>query len=270
MGLAGLMLGMLVSEPTMEQVGAVMILLGLVLTIVWLFYLVNSKVIHKTPMKKVVKNIGLSALPILLLGGIISAPYAESNRQAREEAAKVEKAKQREIDRKAEEKAKKESERKAKDESKAKAKSESEAKAKAESESKENKKLEEKKKKESEAKAKSESEAKQRAEEESRVKAQAKQESEQQAKAESALKAQTKVEQEQQEKAQEQQAATAPVAEAPAGTTEGVTGVIIGNSKSGIYHVPGQRHYNSMSNKNKVYFNSEAEARAAGFRRSMR
>lgn len=36
-----------------------------------------------------------------------------------------------------------------------------------------------------------------------------------------------------------------------------------------IYHVPGQRGYR-MNSENAVYFNSEAEAQAAGYRKSLR
>lgn len=47
------------------------------------------------------------------------------------------------------------------------------------------------------------------------------------------------------------------------------TGQIVGNSRSHIYHVPGQAGYN-MSSKNAVYFNSEQEAIAAGYRKALR
>lgn len=46
-------------------------------------------------------------------------------------------------------------------------------------------------------------------------------------------------------------------------------GVIVGNANSMIYHVPGQRGYR-MNSANAVYFNSEAEAQAAGYRKSLR
>ena len=42
-------------------------------------------------------------------------------------------------------------------------------------------------------------------------------------------------------------------------------GAVIGNRLSGIYHLPGQRHYHDMAERNRVYFDSEAAARAAGF-----
>lgn len=43
-------------------------------------------------------------------------------------------------------------------------------------------------------------------------------------------------------------------------------GIIKGNKNSKIYHLPGQRDYDKISPKNVVYFNSEAEAQAAGYR----
>ncbi|WP_230678538.1 sunset domain-containing protein [Lacticaseibacillus zhaodongensis] len=51
--------------------------------------------------------------------------------------------------------------------------------------------------------------------------------------------------------------------------TTGGQGKIIGNANSKIYHVPGQAGYR-MNSANAVYFNTEAEARAAGYRRSLR
>ena len=47
------------------------------------------------------------------------------------------------------------------------------------------------------------------------------------------------------------------------------TGKIVGNSNSHIYHVPGQAGYR-MNSANAVYFNSEAEAKAAGYRKALR
>ncbi|BDZ30046.1 cell surface protein [Lactiplantibacillus sp. WILCCON 0030] len=46
-------------------------------------------------------------------------------------------------------------------------------------------------------------------------------------------------------------------------------GRVVGNSRSKIYHVETQHNYH-MSGKNVVYFNSEADAQAAGYRKSMR
>lgn len=51
--------------------------------------------------------------------------------------------------------------------------------------------------------------------------------------------------------------------------TTGQAGQIIGNSRSKIYHVPGQAGYH-MSSANTVYFNSEQEAQAAGYRKALR
>lgn len=47
------------------------------------------------------------------------------------------------------------------------------------------------------------------------------------------------------------------------------TGRIIGNRRSKIYHVPGQAGYR-MSSANAVYFRTEAQAKAAGYRRALR
>lgn len=47
-------------------------------------------------------------------------------------------------------------------------------------------------------------------------------------------------------------------------------GYIKGNRNSKIYHLPGGASYNKISPKNIVYFNSEAEAQAAGYRRAKR
>lgn len=48
------------------------------------------------------------------------------------------------------------------------------------------------------------------------------------------------------------------------------SGKIKGNSKSMIYHVPGGASYNKISESNVVYFNSEEEAQAAGYKRAKR
>ena len=47
------------------------------------------------------------------------------------------------------------------------------------------------------------------------------------------------------------------------------TGKIVGNRNSHIYHVPGQAGYR-MNSANAIYFNSEAEAQAAGYRKAKR
>lgn len=51
--------------------------------------------------------------------------------------------------------------------------------------------------------------------------------------------------------------------------TTGGQGKIIGNVNSKIYHVPGQASHR-MNSGNAVYFDSEAAAQAAGYRRSKR
>jgi deoxyribonuclease-1 len=44
------------------------------------------------------------------------------------------------------------------------------------------------------------------------------------------------------------------------------SGRIIGNRRSRIYHVPGCPNYGSVSESNRVYFATEADAQAAGYR----
>lgn len=46
-------------------------------------------------------------------------------------------------------------------------------------------------------------------------------------------------------------------------------GLIVGNSKTLIYHTPDQHGYR-MNSANAVYFNSESEAQAAGYRKALR
>lgn len=53
-----------------------------------------------------------------------------------------------------------------------------------------------------------------------------------------------------------------------AANTETPSGKIIGNKKSMIYHVPGGRFYDSITQENRIYFSSEEEAKKAGYRRS--
>ncbi len=45
-------------------------------------------------------------------------------------------------------------------------------------------------------------------------------------------------------------------------------GKIIGNKNSKIYHVPGGGSYGKISEENRVYFASEAEAQKAGYRKA--
>ena len=49
----------------------------------------------------------------------------------------------------------------------------------------------------------------------------------------------------------------------------GTQGTIVGNSRSKIYHVPGQDGYH-MNAANAVYFHTEAEASSAGYRKALR
>jgi len=46
------------------------------------------------------------------------------------------------------------------------------------------------------------------------------------------------------------------------------SGNIIGNRNSRIYHLPGCRSYNAVAEHNRVYFKTETEAVAAGFRKA--
>lgn len=48
------------------------------------------------------------------------------------------------------------------------------------------------------------------------------------------------------------------------------TGPVIGNLRSRIYHLPGQAYYDRISPADRVYFQSEAAARAAGYRAARR
>lgn len=45
-------------------------------------------------------------------------------------------------------------------------------------------------------------------------------------------------------------------------------GKIIGNKNSKIYHLPGSASYNKISEANRVYFNTEADAEKAGYRKA--
>lgn len=57
------------------------------------------------------------------------------------------------------------------------------------------------------------------------------------------------------------------IASGEAGNPE-IQGQIIGNKNSKIYHLPGGAFYDKISLANRVYFNSEAEARKAGYRKA--
>ncbi|MBU4338135.1 hypothetical protein KKB43_00115 [Patescibacteria group bacterium] len=45
-------------------------------------------------------------------------------------------------------------------------------------------------------------------------------------------------------------------------------GKIIGNKNSKIYHTPGSASYNKINEENRVYFNTEADAQKAGYRKT--
>ncbi|WP_283777588.1 DNA/RNA non-specific endonuclease [Loigolactobacillus coryniformis] len=66
---------------------------------------------------------------------------------------------------------------------------------------------------------------------------------------------------------------TPPTTSVAASTAGQITtdsqGQIVGNKNSKIYHTPDQSGY-KMNGSNAVYFNTEAEAQAAGYRKSMR
>jgi endonuclease YncB( thermonuclease family)/methylphosphotriester-DNA--protein-cysteine methyltransferase len=62
---------------------------------------------------------------------------------------------------------------------------------------------------------------------------------------------------------------TPPAKSATAETTTSTpAGAIIGNKNSKIYHKPGCAGYNSVSEKNRVFFKSTEEAEAAGYKRA--
>ena len=60
--------------------------------------------------------------------------------------------------------------------------------------------------------------------------------------------------------------AKAPGAKPPA--TAAATGPIVGNRNSKIYHLPNCPDYSKVSERNRVPFNTEAEAQAAGYRKA--
>lgn len=64
--------------------------------------------------------------------------------------------------------------------------------------------------------------------------------------------------------------AVSPTAGVPRGLVSAPVagGRVIGNRNSHIYHVPGCRSYNDVAERNRIYFSSEAEAQAAGFRKA--
>lgn len=61
---------------------------------------------------------------------------------------------------------------------------------------------------------------------------------------------------------------SAPATVTSASGNQASTGLVVGNKNSKIYHVPGCSTYNSVSEKNRVTFNSAEEAEKAGYRKS--
>jgi micrococcal nuclease len=45
-------------------------------------------------------------------------------------------------------------------------------------------------------------------------------------------------------------------------------GKVLGNLRTNIYHVPGQRYYDSIGEKNRIYFQTKEEAQKSGFRKA--
>lgn len=243
-GFGAILLGLLLSDPTLGGLGGVLFLAGLVGLIIWVIRFLMAKFGNKEPMTKVAKGVGIGAASVFLFGMVIGGASAvDADKKSENVAAQVAKA-----DSEKAEKEKAESEAKAKSESekKAKEKSESEAKEKSEAKAKEKSESEAKVKAESEAKAKAESEAKQ---EEERA-------------------AQAAKDEEKRVAAAQQQAAPKPAAVQAEPQVNNAQGAIIGNARSMIYHVPGGRSYNKVAPHNQVIFNSEAEAQAAGYRKA--
>lgn len=64
-------------------------------------------------------------------------------------------------------------------------------------------------------------------------------------------------------------ASTAPIGQAAASSPATTKRRIIGNRNSGIYHLPDIcPDYDRVAERNRVYFTTEAEAQAAGFRKA--
>lgn len=54
----------------------------------------------------------------------------------------------------------------------------------------------------------------------------------------------------------------------PAAPSPALSGVVIGNRNSRVYHAPGCPNYDDVAERNRVYFASEKDAEAAGFRKA--
>lgn len=61
---------------------------------------------------------------------------------------------------------------------------------------------------------------------------------------------------------------TADSATASGKPFDSAQGKVIGNKNSMIYHVPGSASYNKISPENRVYFDTEADAQKAGYRKT--
>ncbi|WP_125713549.1 sunset domain-containing protein [Companilactobacillus kedongensis] len=91
---------------------------------------------------------------------------------------------------------------------------------------------------------------------------------EQKKQAEAQKQAEKQAQEESKKQEQSQQAAPANANDGAKGDMNtSNTGQIVGNKNSHIYHVPGQRGYN-MNSSNAVYFQSEQDAIAAGYRKA--
>lgn len=60
------------------------------------------------------------------------------------------------------------------------------------------------------------------------------------------------------------------VTKSPLHSPEEISGKIIGNRSSKIYHLPGQTSYDRIKEENRVYFDTEEDAIRAGYRRAKR
>lgn len=197
---------------------------------------------------------------------VIVLPQPSSTTANHTDIAKVDSNKEKQEQEKkkqADESSKKESESTAKEESES-TKIESESIAKEESE---NTKMEsESIAKESSESVKEESESNKREESIQKV-------NDEKAKVESTKQASNAAAKAQSKKASNQQKQTATTQRSTTNSNAGqvTTGgaTIIGNTRSKIYHVPGQAGYH-MSSSNAITFQSEQEAQAAGYRKSLR
>lgn len=136
-GFGAILLGLLLSDPTLGGLGGVLFLAGLVGMIIWLIRFLMAKFGNKEPMTKVAKGVGIGAASLFLFGMVIGgASTVDADKKSENLAAQVAKADSEKAESEAKAKSESEKKAKAKSESEAKVKAESEAKAKAESEAK--------------------------------------------------------------------------------------------------------------------------------------